>query len=152
MTRFNREYRTLGKIYDVDKYGIFEDYQLEIDECGEFTCKSISHWQFKTKEYLTNFENLTELEIRFLKQKNEVQSYKQFLRTWKKVVKEKLDSEDKLFMLNERLKKQELSKKRIRIESTKEKIKNTKATINRKKVLIELYEKIDTEFKSEFKK
>jgi len=87
-----------------------------------------------------------------LKQKNEVQSYKQFLRTWKKVVKEKLDSEDKLFMLNERLKKQELSKKRIRIESTKEKIKNTKATINRKKVLIELYEKIDTEFKSEFKK
>ena len=152
MTRFNREYRTLGKIYDVDKYGIFEDYQLEIDECGEFTCKSISHWQFKTKEYFTNFENLTELEIRFLKQKNEVQSYKQFLRTWKKVVKEKLDSEDKLFMLNERLKKQELSKKRIRIESTKEKIKNTKATINRKKVLIELYEKIDTEFKSEFKK
>ena len=152
MTRFNREYRTLGKIYDVDKYGIFEDYQLQIDEWGEFTCKSISHWQFKTKEYFTNFEKLTELEIRFLKQKNEVQSYKQFLRTWKKVVKEKLDSEDKLFMLNERLKKQELSKKRIRIESTKEKIKNTKATINRKKVLIELYEKIDTEFKSEFKK
>ena len=61
MTRFNREYRTLGKIYDVDKYGIFEDYQLEIDECGEFTCKSISHWQFKTKEYFTNFENLTEI-------------------------------------------------------------------------------------------
>ena len=152
MTRFNREYRTLGKIYDVDKYGIFEDYQLEIDECGEFTCKSISHWQFKTKEYFTNFENLTELEIRFLKQKNEVQSYKQFLRTWKKVVKEKLDSEDKLFMLNERLKKQELSKKRIRIESTKEKIKNTKATIARRKVLIELYEKLDTEFKSEFQK
>lgn len=152
MTRFNREYRTLGKIYDVDKYGIFEDYQLEIDECGEFTCKSISHWQFKTKEYLTNFENLTDAEKDFLKQKNEVQSYKQFLRTWKKVVKEKLDSEDKLFMLNERLKKQELSKKRIRIESTKEKIKNTKATINRRKVLIELYEKIDTEFKSEFKK
>lgn len=152
MTRFNREYRTLGKLYDVDKYGIFEDYQLEIDECGEFTCKSISHWQFKTKEYLTNFENLTDAEKDFLKQKNEVQSYKQFLRTWKKVVKEKLDSEDKLFMLNERLKKQELSKKRIRIESTKEKIKNTKATISRKKVLIELYEKIDTEFKSEFKK
>ena len=152
MTRFNREYRTLGKLYDIDKYGIFEDYQLEIDEYGEFTCKSISHWQFKTKEYLTNFENLTDAEKDFLKQKNEVQSYKQFLRTWKKVVKEKLKLEDKLFMLNERLKKQELSKKRIRIESTKEKIKNTKATINRKKVLIELYEKIDTEFKSEFKK
>ena len=152
MTRFNREYRTLGKLYDIDKYGIFEDYQLEIDEYGEFTCKSISHWQFKTKEYLTNFENLTDAEKDFLKQKNEVQSYKQFLRTWKKVVKEKLDSEDKLFTLNERLKKQELSKKRIRIESTKEKIKNTKATIARRKVLIELYEKLDTEFKSEFQK
>ena len=153
MTRFNREYRTLGKIYDVDKYGIFEDYQLEIDEYGEFTCKSISHWQFKTKEYLTNFENLTDAEKDFLKQKNEVQSYKQFLRTWKKVVKEKLKLEDKLEMLLERQVRQNNNKdtRKLQKENTKEKIKNTKATIARRKVLIELYEKLDTEFKSEFK-
>lgn len=153
MTRFNREYRTLGKLYDIDKYGIFEDYQLEIDEYGEFTCKSISHWQFKTKEYLTNFENLTDAEKDFLKQKNEVQSYKQFLRTWKKVVKEKLELEDKLEMLLERQVRQNNNKdtRKLQKENTKEKIKNTKATIARKKVLIELYEKLDTEFKSEFK-
>ena len=65
MTRFNREYRTLGKLYDIDKYGIFDDYKMVIDETGEFTCKSISHWQFKTKEYLTNFENLTDDEKTF---------------------------------------------------------------------------------------
>ena len=154
MTRFNREYRTLGKLYDIDKYGIFEDYQLEIDEYGEFTCKSISHWQFKTKEYLTNFENLTDAEKDFLKQKNEVQSYKQFLRTWKKVVKEKLKLEDKLEMLLERQVRQNNNKdtRKLQKENTKEKIKNTKATIARRKVLIELYEKLDTEFKSEFKK
>ena len=153
MTRFNREYRTLGKLYDIDKYGIFEDYQLEIDEYGEFTCKSISHWQFKTKEYLTNFENLTDAEKDFLKQKNEVQSYKQFLRTWKKVVKEKLKLEDKLEMLLERQVRQNNNKdtRKLQKENTKEKIKNTKATIARRKVLIELYEKLDTEFKSEFK-
>lgn len=153
MTRFNREYRTLGKLYDIDKYGIFEDYQLEIDEYGEFTCKSISHWQFKTKEYLTNFENLTDAEKDFLKQKNEVQSYKQFLRTWKRVVKEKLKLEDKLEMLLERQVRQNNNKdtRKLQKENTKEKIKNTKATIARKKVLIELYEKLDTEFKSEFK-
>ena len=62
---------------------------------------------------------------KLLKRKTEIQSYKDFLRLYKKTVKEKIEFEGKLEMLLERQEKQNNNKytKKIQKESTKEKSK-----------------------------
>jgi len=78
LMRFNREYKELSLLFDIDKFGLFDDYQLEVDENGNFTSKLIGLWNFKNKKYKTYFEDLTPEEIAFLNEKKEYESYSEF--------------------------------------------------------------------------
>lgn len=152
LMRFNREYKDLALLYDIDKFGIFENYKLEIDEQGNFTSKLIGFWNFKNKEYIKYFENLTLEEINFLKEKDEFIPYDFFVTKKKKLQSEMLEYGALLRDLEVKLVRQIESKKvrKSTLVNTENKIKINKRKYSESKSLYRLYEIIDSDFKENF--
>jgi len=154
LIRYNREYKDLVAIYEIDKFGLFNDYKMEIDENGNFTSKLIALWNFKDKEYKKYFEDLTPEEIAFINRKQEYDSYYLFKKKMKKLQSESLEYGAKLRDYENRLKRQLESNKtrKSSISNTKEKINKFKRYYRDSKKLYSLYEIIDTDFKDKFMK
>lgn len=92
MLRYGREFRELGEVYELDEFGLFDDWRLKAEKFEDFTCKTISTWHFTRKEYDTLLADLTEQEQLVLKRKANLKSYAQFKTILKRLEREKSDA------------------------------------------------------------
>ena len=91
MLRYGREFRELGEVYELDEFGLFDDWRLKAEKFEDFTCKTVSTWHFTRKEYDTLLADLTEQEQLVLKRKANLKSYAQFKTILKRLEREKND-------------------------------------------------------------
>lgn len=166
MLRYGREFRELGEVYELDEFGLFDDWRLKAEKFEDFTCKTISTWHFTRKEYDTLLADLTEQEKLVLKRKANLKSYAQFKTILKRLEREKSDAIQDANKVIGKLNKyiifeeySELNEKGIEIKKTKpiekkitrskesqwdKKIKKAsyKSTINQEKKIKKAKEKI----------
>lgn len=166
MLRYGREFRELGEVYELDEFGLFDDWRLKAETFEDFTCKTISTWHFTRKEYDTLLADLTEQEQLVLKRKANLKSYAQFKTILKRLEREKSDAIQDANKVIGKLNKyivfeeySELNEKGIEIKKTKsiekkitrskesqwdKKIKKAsyKSTINQEKKIKKAKEKI----------
>lgn len=166
MLRYGREFRELGEVYELDEFGLFDDWRLKAEKFEDFTCKTISTWHFTRKEYDTLLADLTEQEKLVLKRKANLKSYAQFKTILKRLEREKSDAIKEANKVIGKLNKyiifeeySELNEKGIEIKKTKhiekkitrskesqwdKKIKKAsyKSTINQEKKIKKAKEKI----------
>ncbi len=166
MLRYGREFRELGEVYELDEFGLFDDWRLKAEKFEDFTCKTISTWHFTRKEYDTLLADLTEQEQLVLKRKANLKSYAQFKTILKRLEREKSDAIQDANKVIGKLNKyiifeeySELNEKGIEIKKTKpiekkitrskesqwdKKIKKAsyKSTINQEKKIKKAKEKI----------
>lgn len=153
MLRYGREFRELGKVYDVDEFGLFEDYKPQSENFDKFTCKSVSTWHFKDKEYKTAIQELTMEERLLLKKKTTFKSYNQFLTMVKRAKKDELALSNDLARFTTRLENQIARfKPALTIETTQARIRKTKAKLGRVRAKLSVYDTIDKEFRPYFKR
>ena len=166
MLRYGREFRELAEVYELDEFGLFDDWRLKAEKFEDFTCKTISTWHFTRKEYDTLLADLTEQEKLVLKRKANLKSYAQFKTILKRLEREKSDAIQDANKVIGKLNKyiifeeySELNEKGIEIKKTKpiekkitrskesqwdKKIKKAsyKSTINQEKKIKKAKEKI----------
>lgn len=92
MLRYGREFRELGEVYELDEFGLFDEWRLKAEKFEDFTCKTVSTWHFTRKEYDTLLADLTEQEQLVLKRKANLKSYAQFKTILKRLEREKNDA------------------------------------------------------------
>ena len=152
LMRYNREYKDLALIYDIDKFGLFDDYRLEVDEQGNFKNKLIGVWHFKNKEYGKFIEKLTPEEIDYLNKKEEYTSYKLFSK--KKMKLQSQNIENKALIRDIEIKLAEQTSKpktrKTAIQNTKSKLTKAKRKYSDTNSLYRLYDIIDSDFKDKF--
>ena len=154
LMRYNREYKDLALIYDIDKFGLFDEYRLKVDEQGNFTSKLIGVWNFKYKEYEKYFDELTPEEIEYLNKKTEYTSYKLFSKKKMKLQSENIENKAIVRDIEIKLAEQ-ISKPKTRkstIQNTKSKLTKAKRKYSDTNSLYRLYDIIDSDFKNKFVK
>lgn len=92
MLRYGREFRELGEVYELDEFGLFDEWRLKAEKFEDFTCKTVSTWHFTRKEYDTLLADLTLEEKLILKRKAKLKSYAQFKTILKRLEREKSDA------------------------------------------------------------
>lgn len=92
MLRYGREFRELGEVYELDEFGLFDEWRLRAEKFEDFTCKTVSTWHFTRKEYDTLLADLTLEEKLILKRKAKLKSYAQFKTILKRLEREKSDA------------------------------------------------------------
>lgn len=156
--RYGGEFKEISNLYDVDEFGIFENYKPKNEKNGVWDYKTVSSWIFTKKEYETMISKLTKEEQKILEKQEKVKSYAQFKTKMKRLCKKIVDDYALLGQYFEKVRLYESAKNanpyriRIRIEHLERKIKSTKSRIARYRVLINLYETFEREYKNNFKR
>lgn len=152
--RYGGEFKEISNLYDVDEFGIFENYKPKNEKNSVWDYKTVSSWIFTKKEYETMISKLTEEEKKILEKQEKVKSYAQFKTKMKKLYQKVFDDEG---ILEQYLEKKELYKKtknvrKIFKDNLEIKIKSTKLRIAKNRVTLRLYETFETEYKNNFKR
>lgn len=152
--RYGGEIKEISNLYDVDEFGIFENYKPKNEKNSVWDYKTVSSWIFTKKEYETMISKLTEEEKKILEKQEKVKSYAQFKTKMKKLYQKVFDDEG---ILEQYLEKKELYKKtknvrKIFKDNLEIKIKSTKLRIAKNRVTLRLYETFETEYKNNFKR
>lgn len=149
MLRFNREFKLPALAYDNDKYGLFEKFEMESDKVIDYENKLIAAWIYQNKKYQANVNELTEAELKYLLDQNNFLGYEDFKIRWNKVIETKNE-------LLPALQRYEVALQNTEdvgiVDFLKKKLAKQKTKISNLNLLITIYEFIDTEMKTYFRK
>lgn len=156
--RYNREFNELGKVYDNDKWGLFEKYKpKDKDENkANYTMKLIMYYWFKSKKYGQEWETLTEAEKNIIDSDRNYKTYLEFRRESNKSVAYKDNEKAKLEELENKLKEHKEKQKqhsyhKARIQTVEDMIKKQKQKIYKVNAELSMFDYIEKNMKQEFK-